>query len=215
MGVVHVGDIGGQLVGKLTVAEKAAVLVALPGAEVHLINIHRLFERIGGGTACKPRVVVPPVAVQIIDNRRGVRPHLCKKGKGVGLHDPLKNRGLDAELIALSFPGVFDKALPGAALALFHKIQVLFVIVEVTDYRDILRVGRPHAEHHAGLAVTFLRMCAEVVISAHAVALHKAGDLAACVMKAVIHVFNSLFTRKKPQLSYLIAYYYISYQKNL
>ena len=41
MGEAHIHHIGDQLAGKIVVRKKAVAAVALPGAEMHLVDAHR------------------------------------------------------------------------------------------------------------------------------------------------------------------------------
>ena len=45
MGVAHLGDVGDELIGEFVVGEKSSALAASPGAEMRLVDRHRLPPR--------------------------------------------------------------------------------------------------------------------------------------------------------------------------
>ncbi|MNY27374.1 hypothetical protein D3C86_1612810 [compost metagenome] len=77
MGIIHLHQIGDQQIAHLTVGIEFPVFLLLPGAKVHLINIHRPVVRCL--VLAPPDVVAPAITADIRNNRSGGRPHLRLK----------------------------------------------------------------------------------------------------------------------------------------
>ena len=89
MGITHLGDVGDQLVGQLCVVVGLVALLHLPAADVHLVDVHGAVDHIGLLLGGLPALVMPGIAVQVVDlaavgraGRRGThRGRPCRQGR--------------------------------------------------------------------------------------------------------------------------------------
>ena len=87
MGVAHVQQIRDQLVGQLVVAVAAAVGLASPRAEVHLIDVHRTVEQMALGLLTAIGRVVPLEALERADAVGCIRQGAGAEAVRIGLID--------------------------------------------------------------------------------------------------------------------------------
>ena len=113
-----VGDVGGQLVGQLQVGQRAVVLqrVQPPGAEVDLVDRHRLAQRGRPAAQLHPAVVGPLVA-RAVDDRRRLGRQLGLERERVGAQQRGRRPGRAARTCSASprrTPGTNSSQIPDA-----------------------------------------------------------------------------------------------------
>ena len=138
------------------------VAVALPRANMYLVDVKGLRHVVMAGAALEPRGVVPLVAVEGPQHTGGTRRALGLKGVRIGLVELLALVGLDKVLIELALLGTRNKAFPNSARMHGHqRVGLLIPVVKFANDMDALYVGRPNAK--APATRTVLR----VGVSAH------------------------------------------------
>ena len=190
VGVIHVQDIGDQLIGDLQVGHEGAILAALPGAQVKLIDVHGRAEHIARLALFHPLAVVPLVLGQVAELGTGVGAHLHRKSIGVGLvvpdavhiahailvgDQPLRRLGIiEAGRIAGDIEGFRGQAkLPRAVMLLDHGVGFPVPGIELADQGDRTGIRRPHGEMPVRPAILLHRMSAQHFICAPVCALMK------------------------------------------
>ena len=130
------------------------VAVALPRANMHLVDVEGLRHVVMAGTAPEPCGVVPLVAVQAPQHTRRTRRALGLKGVRIGLVELFALVGLDQILIELSLLGARNKAFPDSARMHGHqRVGFLIPVVKFTNDVDALYIGRPNAKTPAARTV--------------------------------------------------------------
>ena len=144
--VLHVLDVGHQLVDQFVVIERPAVLET-PRQRMDLVDIERPAELVGERDARMLELVVG-----LAEDRRAVDVVLDGAGKGIDAKFPAAARFLHGELVVEPVVQTRNEALPDAGAAAALKGMGMDVpIVEAADDRDALRVGRPDGEADAVL----------------------------------------------------------------
>ena len=139
------------------------VAVALPRANMHLVDVERLRHVVVAGAALEPRGVIPLIAVEGPQHASGTRRALGLKGIRIGLVQFFAFVGLDKVFIELTLLGPRNKAFPDSARMHGHqRVGLLIPIVEFTDNVDALYVGRPNAKMPAARALLRVGMCAHL-----------------------------------------------------
>ena len=170
MCVVHLFEIGNQLLRQLDIAERIAVGIGSPRAGVHLIDVHRLVELVGRLLGL-PFLIVPLVTLYVIEAGRVGGTRLEMIAVGVTLLGHGVPIGFDAVLVDAEIAYSLNFTFPhAAAVALVHVIRLGIPVVEIADDRDGLGIGRPCAEYDRTVALT---VCTEIFISAHVFTLVK------------------------------------------
>ena len=130
------------------------VAVALPRANMHLIDVKGLRHVVMAGTALEPRGVVPLVAIEGPQHARRSRRALGLKGVRIGLVELFALVGLDKVLIELALLGTGNKAFPNSARMHGHqRVGLLIPVVKFANDMDALYVGRPNAKTPAARTV--------------------------------------------------------------
>ena len=138
------------------------IAVALPRANMHLVDVKGLRHVVMAGAALEPSRVVPLVAIEGPQHTRRTRRALGLKGVRIGLVELFALVGLDEKLIELTLLGARNKAFPNSARMHGHqRVGLLIPVVKFANDMDALYVGRPNAKTPA--ARTVLR----VGVSAH------------------------------------------------
>ena len=148
VGEAEVGEVVGQLVGQLPVGQAVA-----PGAEVDLVDRHRLGDRVAPLAVGHPGVVAPGVAGGVDDAGRLGRV-LGREGDRVGLEGEGPRRGDQLVLVPGPAGDPGHEQLPdprGAERP--HRVQPAVPGVEVADHPDRAGVGSPDGEGGPGHAV--------------------------------------------------------------
>ena len=169
MGVAHILHILHKIVRQLgviqeTVLVPVALISLLPGAEMHLIDRHGLFQHLRVVPLILVIPVIPLIGIQRIDDRRAGGAPFEPEGIGIGFV-PANAVGA-GDHIAVGIPGAHlrQETFPDASVphASAHPLLV-FPTGFRADDGDILRVGRPdgetgpgHAVHHIGMGAQFL-----------------------------------------------------------
>ena len=147
-------DVADQLVGQLAVAQPLP-----PGAEVHLVDAHRLVVQVLGGPRGDPLLVAPDV-VRLHHHRRRRGRDLGAVGHRVGLLPPRSVPAEDLQLVPGAGADPGDEQLPDpAGPQAAHRVPAPDPVVEVRDHPDRQGVRRPDRErrpldlpHRAGEA---------------------------------------------------------------
>ena len=138
------------------------VAVALPRANMHLVDVERLRHVVMAGAALEPCSIVPLVAIEGPQHAGGTRRAFGLKGVRIGLVELFALIGFDKVLIELTLLGARNEAFPNRARMHGHQRVGLFIpVVKFANDVNALYVGRPNAK--APAARTVLR----VGVSAH------------------------------------------------
>ena len=132
---------------------------------MHLVNAHRRAVHIARGAAAQIAPVVPDVALERPDLRRGRRPGLAVRGEGVGLEHRLAVGGGDGVFIERPVAQTVHGLHPGAVRQAVHRRCRRVPAVEVAHERDALCVRRPDGEAVPRRAGE--RVAAERAVSVH------------------------------------------------
>jgi hypothetical protein len=157
-----VAQVGGQLLGKLTIGEPAAILrVPPPGAEMHLVDRHRCRTRIctlGSRDRAWKRV-------EVGHDRGRLRPHLGGKGDRIGLqrqHFAVLADNL--VLVMVAHLRARHEDFPKTVAAHPHGVPASIPEVEVADDAHTPGSGRENDEAHARGAFEHHRVGAELLV---------------------------------------------------
>ena len=130
------------------------VAVALPRANMHLVDVKRLRHVVVTGAALEPRGVVPLVAIEGPQHARGTRRALGLKGVRIGLVELLALVGLDEVFIELALHCARNKAFPNSARMHGHqRVGLLIPVVKFTNDMDAFYIGSPNAKTPAARTV--------------------------------------------------------------
>ena len=139
------------------------VAVALPRANMHLVDVKRLRHVVVAGAALEPRGVVPLIAVEGPQHAGGTRRALGLKGIRIGLVELFALVGLNKVLIELALFGARNKAFPNSARMHGHQwVGFLIPVVKFANDMDTLYIGRPNAKAPAARALLRVGMCAHL-----------------------------------------------------
>ena len=139
------------------------VAVALPRANMHLVDVERLRHVVMAGAALEPSGVIPLVAIEGPQHARGTRRALGLKGIRIGLVKLLALVGLDEIFIELALLGTRNKAFPDSARMHGHqRVGFLIPVVKFANDMDTLYVGRPNAKAPAACALLRVGMRAHL-----------------------------------------------------
>ena len=143
------------------------VAVALPRANMHLVDVQRLRHVVMAGAALEPRGVVPLIAVEGPQHARGTRRALGLKGVRIGLVELFALVGLDQIFIQLALLGARNKAFPDSARVHGHqRVGFLIPIVKFANDVNALYIGRPNAKAPAARTVLRVGMRAHLLPAA-------------------------------------------------
>ena len=130
------------------------VTVALPRANMHLVDIKGLRHVVMAGAALEPCGVVPFVVVKGPQHARRSRRALGLKGVRIGFVELFALVGLDEILIELALLGVRNKAFPNSArMHGYQRVGLLVPVVKFANDVNALYVGRPNAKTPAARTV--------------------------------------------------------------
>ena len=139
------------------------VAVALPRANVHLVDVKGLRHVVMAGASLEPSRVVPLVAIEGPQHARGTRRALGLKGIRIGLVELFALVGLDEILIELALLGARNKAFPNSARMHGHqRVGLLIPVVKFANDVNTLYVGRPNAKTPATRTVLRVGMRAHL-----------------------------------------------------
>ena len=130
------------------------VAVALPRANMHLVDVKGLRHVVMAGAALEPCGVVPIVAIEGPQHARGTRRALGLKGVRIGLVELFALVGLDEILIELALLGARNKTFPNSTRMHGRQwVGFLVPVVKFTNDMDALYVGSPNAKTPAARTV--------------------------------------------------------------
>ena len=130
------------------------VTVALPRANMHLVDVKGLRHVVMASAALEPCGVVPLVAIEGPQHARGTRRALGLKGVRIGLVELFTLVGLDEILIELALLGARNKTFPNSARMHGHqRVGLLIPVVKFANDVNALYVGRPYAKTPAARTV--------------------------------------------------------------
>ena len=130
------------------------VTVALPRANMHLVDIERLRHVVVAGAALEPRGVVPLVAIEGPQHAGGTRRALGLKGIRIGLVEFFALVGLDEVFVELALLCSRNKAFPNSARMHGHQRVGFFIpIVKFTNDVYAFYIGCPNAKTPAARTV--------------------------------------------------------------
>ena len=174
--IAHLLQVGNEQVGHFLVIMYVAVPLALPRAEVHLIDVHRAVEELALALLAAVGGIAPGVALERADDAGVLRRGLHPEAVGVGLIDGGAVGTADKIFIRLSLPRIGGECLPDAVFDPGHRHILGIPEVPVARDADALRVRRPDAEDVTVYAVALFRMAAEEGIGVQLVAVREAFD---------------------------------------
>ena len=148
---------GARVVAKLVRLALWRVAVALPRANMHLVDVQRLRHVVVAGAALEPCGVVPLIAIEGPEHARRSRRAFSLKSIRIGLVELFALVGLDKVFIELALLGARNKAFPDSARMHGHqRVGLLIPVVKFANDVNALYVGRPNAK--APAARTVLRV---------------------------------------------------------
>jgi hypothetical protein len=149
MGETHAGDVFGQLRGGLPVSEVSIPFLrnSPPGTEVEFID----GDGRSGSIALRPTshpLLVPPLVIQIPDDRSCPRRDFVTDGKGIRFLNTITVKsGGDKVLVAGSFSYIRNETLPYARLPSGPEgVGCIVPPVKIADNEDPLCVRGPHGK---------------------------------------------------------------------
>ena len=163
MGVAHLLHIGSQPLGGLPVVVELGAcdglprlvhcqLLADPGAQVHLVDVHGLVLGVRFSPLLHPRLVLPLIAVNVPDHGGGIGPKLRIVGIGIRLQHGLPVPRLDLILVDIPLLEARNKQLENAGVVPAHLPHLMappIPLVEIANHADPHGAGRPHGKIHA------------------------------------------------------------------
>ena len=140
-------DVVDEVLGEVAVATALA-----PRAEVHLVDAHRPAVRVASRARCCHPVVVAPLVVETVDDRRGAPAgSSVRAGHRVGLARGRCRRRRGSRTCRASpspTPGTNSSQTPDSPSSA-HRVGAAVPVVEVADDVDGLGAGRPDGERRA------------------------------------------------------------------
>ena len=116
--VAHALDVRNQFVGEFAIGKPAVAFgrFAAPRAGVDFVNRHWRMEPVARGARREPRGVIPFVAVDIADHRRGFRAQLRREAVGIGFQaEVMIHAGENFEFVERAFVEPRHEDFPDAA----------------------------------------------------------------------------------------------------
>ncbi len=154
---------GAGVVAVLVRIALGRVAVALPRANMHLVDVKGLRHVVMAGAALEPCGVVPLVPVEGPQHAGGTRRALGLKGVRIGLVELFALVGLDEVFIELALLGARNKAFPNGARMHGHQwVGFLIPVVKFANDMDALYVRRPNAKAPAARALLRVGMRAHL-----------------------------------------------------
>ena len=168
VGVAHIVTVLGELMCRLGIGIETVFLLAVllpPGAEMTLINRHRLCEHRCLRARAHPVLVAPAIARKVRGFRCGTRTELCGECIRISLIQDVPALCMNRKLVDLTEAHALDEALVDAAgLERKHVVRLHIPLVPVADDGDGLRMRCPDREVHALLSVQRRRVRTHLLI---------------------------------------------------
>ena len=191
MGVAHLPDIGDQLVGQLGIVIGNLLVLQLPAARVHLVDVHRAVDHVRLFLGRLPGIIVPGKAGDIVDLAAVGGPGLRVERIGVGLVEQVAAPGGHTVLVDIVFLYAGDEQLPDRIPIHFaHRVAARLPAVEIAHHTDGGCMGCPNTEHHTGLSGAGLKVCTKVTVCFAVVALLEQ------INRQIRGIFLDLFFRR-------------------
>ena len=145
--------------------EFPSVVGLCKGTQINLVNIDRLILRLHSGTVFQPLCIFPGKSFDLPHDRSRLRSQLRSEAIRIRLHKGQSALRLDLKFIAVSLFDIRDKKLkdPGIPEAV-HLVHAAIPVIEIADYADADRIGRPNGEAHARNAIDRRRMRSQLFI---------------------------------------------------
>ena len=193
--IAHIPDIQRQLVSNVAVVQHLAVLCSPPGAQMHLIDVHKALGGVGALPPLPPFLVVPGIAADVVQLAVGRGPGLLMEAVGIGLpYLPAVTLGHHI-LIGVELSGVFHRQLPCSVRQAAHVPPLPLVEIAAQGHASCL--GRPYPEHPAAIA----GVCAKIFIGAVP---HAAGQLLSVHSR---HLLSVIARRPRKKGRYATLFY--------
>ena len=168
VGVAHIFDVSGELcgclfIGIVTIFFRAVFL--FPGAQMHLINAHGRFTRIGAFPFLYPGSIAPAEEVVKGGDGSRTRPIFCVLGKRIGLEDDFAGLGRDGKFIKLSRLDARNETFVNTGgFQYLHWAGIRIPVVEVAYNTDGCGMRSPDRKIIAVLPLIGFRVRTELVI---------------------------------------------------
>ena len=154
---------GAGVVAVLVRLALRCVAMALPRANMHLVDVKGLRHVVVASTALEPCGVVPLVAIEGPQHARRSRRALGLKGIRIGLVELVALVGLDEIFIELTLFCARNKAFPNSARMHGHqRVGFLIPVVKFANDMHALYIGRPNAKTPAARSVLRVGMRAHL-----------------------------------------------------
>ena len=151
MSEAHPGRIRHKLIGEVVVAQELVVVLAPPGAQMHLVDAHRPVARIGAAALGHVDTIVPLEPIGPCHDRGRGRPHLAGKTHRIGLErkQPAA-RPEDFVFIGRALAHAGREDFPQAAVdTLAHLVPAAVPMIEIANNRHAPRLRRPDCKQYA------------------------------------------------------------------
>ena len=169
VGVAHIVTVLRELMCRLRIGIEAVFLLAVllpPGAEMTLINRHRLCEGRRLRARTHPALVSPAIPREIRGHRCRTRTELCGKCIRICLIQDVATLCMNRKLVDLTEAHALDEALVDAAgLERKHIVRLHIPRVPVTDDGNGLRMRCPDRKVHTLLSVQRRRVRTHLLIN--------------------------------------------------
>ena len=168
MRVAHLLQISRQLLRQLPIRQKAfrvfrRAILAPPAAQVHFVNVQRLFKMAAAPAFGQP-IRVPPGVAQLNQLAGRAGAFFRRKSKWIRLVKQPPLLGLQPKLVKVAQLGRSGEKLPKAARQRLHGKALALPTIKITHQPNINRPRGPHHKAPARLAVHFHPMRAQRVI---------------------------------------------------
>ena len=163
MSVVHVFQVGNQLLCQFAVIVRIAVLISTPASRVHFVNIHSRLDGVFLGFFIVPSIIVPLIAGQIVNLAAIGRARFRMERIGVGFEQQLIVLRGNAVFVDVKLSQSSHPALPNTAFRVdvSHGCCTRHPAVEIAHYTDRFRPRSPYAKAYAGAFPSGFKVSAE------------------------------------------------------
>ena len=147
--IPHALYVGHEFFGKFRIGEIPAVLLLLPAAEMHFVNIDGRGIYRGAFRLLPVRAVPPLVSAEIVHFGRGMRRRFAVESVRIGFVDPPLFRFYGKLVIIVSLHPRDKSFVDTLGAYPFHGIAFGIPAVEIAHDGYSLRARRPGSEKHA------------------------------------------------------------------
>ena len=160
VGIPHVLQVGNELIRAVHIGQEISIPMPPPGAQVHLIDVHRTAQHILAAPGAAVGPVGPLKTVQVEHLAGVVRPGGGMGGIRVSLEHEGSVRLLNVVFVLVIGLRTGDEPLPDGGGNALHGRGFLVPVIKAAQYPHALGVGRPHSENIALPAVHRLPVAA-------------------------------------------------------